>query len=174
MGHTPHPKILIVDENDQPIGAATKDKIWEKGLWHRIIRVMVEDNEGRILLQKRSTKLELSPGRWAESASGHADEGDDYNQAAKRELEEEIGLKDVTLEELGSWQSTGDFQGRILNRFNKAYRVNLNQPFEPVIQEKEVSEVRWFSLDELKDLIKNHPEKVTRGLVEVVGKYYSP
>lgn len=163
--------ILTVDENDQPLKVVASDEVWEKGLLHRIVRVMVEDNRGRILLQKRSPHVDLFPNAWDHSAAGHVDEGESYEEAAIREAAEEIGLKGIKLKEVAQWRSNDVFGGRILNRFNRLYKVLLDNP-EFALQKSEVSDVKWFTLDEIKRLIKEHPDLVTEGLVKVIEAYY--
>lgn len=166
------PSVLIVDKNDKPIGSATKQESWEKGLIHRIVRFMVEDSQGNILLQKRSDKLPLYPGRWDNSAAGHVDAGEDYINAAKRELNEEIGLDAKTLEKIGDYYNEANHQWRKLNRFNRVYRLVIAPEQKIIFNPYEVSEVRWFSVNEAKKLIKEHPELTTDGLREVLTRFY--
>jgi len=166
------PLVLIVDKNDKPIGSATKQESWEKGLVHRIVRFMVEDRQGNILLQKRSDKLPLYPGRWDNSAAGHVDDGEDYLTAAKRELKEEIGLDVKTLEEIGNYYNEATHEWRKLNRFNRIYRLVIDPKQKIDFNPGEVSEVKWFSVNEAKKLIKEHPELVTDGLRDVITKFY--
>ena len=49
-----HLRLVVVGDNDQPIGEFSKDEVWKKRLRNRIVRIMVEDEQGCILLQKRS------------------------------------------------------------------------------------------------------------------------
>lgn len=163
--------ILTVDENDQPLGVVSKQEVWQKGLLHRIVRVMAEDAEGRILLQKRSPHVDIFPNAWDHSAAGHVDQNETYEQAAKRETAEEIGLKNVKLEEVAYWRTYDVIGGKILNRFNKLYRIRVTNP-ELVLEAEEVTEVKWFTLEEIKQLIKDHPDLVTDGLVQVMRDYY--
>lgn len=172
MSGQDEPLIMIVDENDNPIGAKPKKEIWEKGLRHRIARIMVEDESGNILLQKRADSLQLYPERWDDSAAGHVDEGEEYLQAAERELDEEIGLKNVELEELGSYKQEHTFEWRKMNRFNRVYRIVVDRDkTEFKVNPSEVSELKWLSVEEAKDLIKD-PSQVTDGLKDVIEKFY--
>lgn len=163
--------ILVVDENDQPVGVVPSEKVWKEGLAHRIVRIMLEDKDGRILLQKRSPKVDLFPNAWDHSAAGHVDEGETYEEAASRETEEEIGLKNISLEEVDYWRTYDVFNGRILNRFNKLYRARIDNP-KLALQQSEVAAIKWFTLDEIKTLIKEQPDNVTDGLVDVINRYY--
>jgi isopentenyl-diphosphate Delta-isomerase len=164
--------IQIVDEHDEPSGGTPKEVAQQKGLYHRIARIMVEDEAGDVLLQKRTADRELYPGRWDNSAAGHVDEGEDYLTAAKRELAEEIGLREVNLQEMGYYQTHGSFEWRKLNRFNKAYKVVAPKDTEFSLQPEEVAEIKWFKPQELKQLIIDNPEQVTDGVIEVFQRFY--
>ena len=83
----------VVNERDEVIRRATRREVHATGLWHRAVHVMVFDASGRVFLQKRSMLKDLSPGLWDSSCSGHLEAGEDYDQAAGRELAEEIGVR---------------------------------------------------------------------------------
>lgn len=83
----------VVNERDEVVGRATRRQVHATGLWHRAVHVLVFDADGRVFLQKRSMLKDLSPGRWDSSCSGHLDSGEDYDEAAVRELQEEIGIR---------------------------------------------------------------------------------
>lgn len=167
-----HPPVQIVDENDRVIGAAKLVDVWRRGLPHRIVRVMVEDSQGRVLLQKRSKHMELYPDCWDNSVGGHVDEGETYESAAEREAQEELGVCGLQLKEVASYRTKDELRGRRLNRFNKLYvtTVPSGQMFAP--EAHEVGEVRWFTKDELRRLVREHPEQITDGLEQAMREYY--
>jgi isopentenyldiphosphate isomerase len=82
----------VVNARDDVVGRETRRVVHATGLWHRAVHVLVFDGAGRVFLQKRSMKKDLSPGLWDSSCSGHLDAGEDYDTAAVRELGEEIGV----------------------------------------------------------------------------------
>ena len=82
----------VVNERDEVVGRKTRREVHATGLWHRAVHVLVFDRQGRVFLQKRSMLKDLSPGLWDSSCSGHLDSGEDYDAAAVRELNEEIGI----------------------------------------------------------------------------------
>jgi 16S rRNA (adenine1518-N6/adenine1519-N6)-dimethyltransferase len=82
----------VVDENDVPVGTAKRAEVHAKNLIHRAVHVFVLNRHGDLYLQKRSRLKDMNPCVWDSSVSGHLDAGEDYLQAAVRELGEEIGI----------------------------------------------------------------------------------
>jgi isopentenyl-diphosphate delta-isomerase len=85
--------IVIVDENDNYVGEEEKRKCHDgNGILHRGFLVMVFNNRGELLLGRRSNKKRLWPGFWDGTVASHVINGEDYIQASKRRLSQEIGL----------------------------------------------------------------------------------
>lgn len=156
--------IQIVDEHDQPVRSASIQEARDSGLWHRIVRILVFDEKGKVLLQKRGKNNRVYPFCWDASASGHVDNGETFEVAATREAEEEIGLKGHDLEEIDYYQSSMNYEGQSINRFNKTFRTVVPSDLEFTLDPEEVAEVKWFSVDEVKALVANHPTEITDGL----------
>jgi isopentenyl-diphosphate delta-isomerase len=86
-------QIVIVDENDNFIGEEEKEKCHDgNGILHRGFLVMVFNNKRELLLARRSEKKRLWPGFWDGTIASHIVKGEDYIQASKRRLTQEIGL----------------------------------------------------------------------------------
>ena len=58
----------------------------------RFSSIVLVDRRGWVLLQERDEHPLIDPERWG-FVGGHVDEGESYEQAAYRELEEETGLR---------------------------------------------------------------------------------
>ena len=58
----------------------------------RSVHIWLSDDQGGLLLQKRSEFKDTFPGRWDVSCGGHIESGDEAFPTAVRELEEELGL----------------------------------------------------------------------------------
>lgn len=166
-------KILFVDEHDQPIGAGSKKEAWEKGIRHRIARVFLFNAKGEFLLQRRSQFID-APLEWDQSAAGHVDEGEGYEQAAYRELEEELGVKGVPLTEVVRYYlEQKNMQGKPLvpprKRFNAIFTGVCEGPF--ATNEREVAEVRWIAPAELESWMARSPEEFTGGFLYAYQKF---
>lgn len=143
---------------------ATRDECHTKGLWHRAVYAFIIDDKGNILLQKRSENKKLWPNMWDVTVGGHVDAGEFGRQALIREVKEELGIeiKDDDVKYLIGSTSINE-QGDIINKhYNECYLITKNIDISDIkIQKEEVSEVRYFSKDELLKRISNNYEGLT-------------
>src|SRR5262245_41323854 len=84
--------VVLVDCNDKKIGTIDKLDAHRRGLLHRAFSVIVTDNKGRLLLQKRAAAKYHSGGLWTNSCCGHPRPGEAVRAAARRRLREEMGI----------------------------------------------------------------------------------
>jgi isopentenyl-diphosphate delta-isomerase len=164
-------RIQIVDENDQPISASTRQEAWANGSYYRLVQIVLRDEDGNFLLQKRSLEKPLYPGRWTNAASGHVDEGETYEDSAPRELVEEIGVS-VPLTFVGKFLVQKATDDKIINQFNGVFEGRVAHDTEFKLQPEEVSEVRWFTLKELKEKIAAAPDDFTPAMAQAIEEFY--
>lgn len=164
-------KIMFVDENDQPIGAGDREEAWTNGMYVRIVRAILRDENGRFLSQHRSVEKRSYPNCWTDSASGHVDEGETYDIAMAREMKEEINLE-TELTFIGKFESEDKLGNYTIREFNAIYEGTIDSSTQLDLQESEVSEVKWFELDELKTMMANEPDNFTLGFREAIRLYY--
>lgn len=98
----PREELNVVNENDEPIGTATRREVHEETLLHRAVHVLLTDGEGRVLLQRRSMDKRTYPGLWTSSASGHVPAGEPPIAAARRETSEELGIEPPAMGPVGT------------------------------------------------------------------------
>jgi 16S rRNA (adenine1518-N6/adenine1519-N6)-dimethyltransferase len=91
----------VVDESDRVLGAEPREVVHVNNLLHRAVHMLIFNSQGEILLQRRSIWKDRNPGRWDSSAAGHVDSGENYLEAANRELREELGIGVPRLERIG-------------------------------------------------------------------------
>ncbi|MEK9143496.1 MAG: NUDIX domain-containing protein [Patescibacteria group bacterium] len=167
--HTTDPqneRFDIVDENDTVIGQAVRRNVHlNKSLIHRSITVLVFV-DGKLLLQKRSQTKDTYPLFWTSSCSGHVALGDSYEETAKRELTEELGIKPT---------HPLTFLGKDLIRYPRetemmtTYRYETSDP--ATLSKEEITAYTLYSLDE-SFFTKIVPHlKMTPDLQFIINKY---
>lgn len=168
-----YPPLPILNDNDEPIGKASLQEIHEQGLLHRIVLVVISDPAGKILLQRRGPHVATNANRWDVSAAGHVDTGEAYEAAAVRELSEELGIDNLELTETAYYRTYAVVNGKKLNRFVKIYIATLPADTRFSINPEEVSEIRWFDLNELRTQLGKHPEEFNNDFEAVLTKVAS-
>ena len=149
---------------------ACREECHKKGLWHRAVYAFVIDEKGNVLLQKRSSQKRLWPNLWDVTVGGHVESGEFGRQALIREVKEELGIEigDNDIKYLIGSTSINE-QGNIINKhFNECYLIIKNIDITDIkLQKEEVSEVKYFSKDEILKKITNNYD----GLTEKTGAW---
>ena len=162
-------EIAVVDEKNQVIASASMIDVHKKGLWHRISVVHVFNSKGEIYLQKRSPHVDTSPNLWDHSAAGHVDVGEEPEEAAKRELLEELGVKTDKLEFISTYKTQNSDKGKTLNRFWYVYKHTFDGTMH--LEKTEVSTGKFVDVEWLKTDIKEKPNLYTDGLKDSLKAY---
>ena len=161
-------KIPIVNDKDEVVDIKSISEVHKKGLIHREAYVYLINSLGKVLLQKRKDN-----GLWDHSAAGHFSEHESYIEGAKRELEEELGvrinlgdLKEITYKRIDSIKPN-----KKNLRFVKVYlvkkKIDLND-FK--IDYNELTEIKFFDKKELQNLL-NQPHLLTRSAKVLIEEY---
>lgn len=147
--------IEIVDRDGNFTGQIIdKEEAHDKNLLHNEVAVFIINDKKQILLQKRSANKRFNPNKWALCA-GHVDAGESLESAALRELKEEVGIN-ITTSDLKPFAER-EFTIRDSNSHITYFyytKSNLNAK-DFIIQKEELSEVKWFNIDEVIDMIKS-------------------
>ena len=158
----------VVNDRDEPVATATRREVHTRRLLHRAVHVLVFGADGRVFLQQRSMLKDTSPGLWNSSCSGHLDAGEDYDQAAVRELAEEIGLM-VTpatrlerVVKLTPSRETGW-------EFAWVYRARGDGPF--VLHPAEVEKGEWSTVTDLTRALAERPDDFSKAFIHLWPKF---
>ncbi|MDD5342497.1 MAG: NUDIX domain-containing protein [Patescibacteria group bacterium] len=141
--------IDIVNDQNQVIGKITKDKLYDSPNNHRIVHVLIFNDRGEMALQLRSQTVEFLPSHWTTVVGGHVQAGETAEQAAQREMKEEVGV-DLPFEKLfETVYETPHLPG--MKKFLTVFKAFFNGPFSP--NPDDVAKVEFFSFDEIKQMI---------------------
>ena len=92
-------KIPIVDENDNIIGYKDREHKRSEDIF-RITHVWIFNKKNQFLIAKRHHSKKVSPNKWSPAVAGTVEEGESYESNARKEAEEELGLKNLNLKPL--------------------------------------------------------------------------
>ena len=151
--------VILVNDNDMPLGAMEKMEAHERGKLHRAFSIFIFNQKGEMMLQKRADDKYHSPGLWTNTVCSHPRPGEDVEAAAHRRLKEEMGF-DCPLSELFSFQYKANVGGGLTeNEFDHVFIGNTD--VQPVPNPEEVSEWKYISLQDVLADIKENPDDYT-------------
>ncbi len=148
-------KVILVDQNDKPIGSMEKMEAHIKGVMHRAFSVFIFNKKGELMLQQRALSKYHSPGKWTNTCCSHPRVGEETLTAAHRRMKEEMGF-DTTIQEKFSFTYFSDEvgEGLIEHEFDHVFFGSFEDA--PVINSEEVHAWKFMSMAEIeKDMIKN-------------------
>ena len=122
------------------------DKI-PPGYYPMVVMIAIQNSEGKFLMQKR---VEEKGGDYGVTG-GHPKSGETPYEGIITEVKEELGI-DISNNEIIEFDSGCD-----LKDCYKMYYTKLDLDLSKLnIQKEELSEVKWFSLKELQDMVNNN------------------
>jgi len=144
--------VILVDQNDNPIGKEDKVKCHlPNGKLHRAFSALIFNGEGKLLLTKRSEGKMLWPNNWDGTVASHPRESETYVSSAERRMPEETGIDckvsyvnkfeyHVPYKDIGSENEICGTLIGVIDSFDKSSLIK-----------DEISEIKWISPDELKN-----------------------
>ena len=156
---TPAERFPVVDENDTKIGEATRAEVHENNFRHRAVHILIFNTKGEVLLQKRSAWKDRHPLLWDSSAAGHVEANEGYDEAARRELDEELGIQ-TKLQRVGKISASE----RTGQEFIWVYRGEHEGPF--AFPPKEITALEFFPAGIVNKWVTQKPEDLAPGFRE--------
>lgn len=144
----------IVDENDKVIGKISSQiQNTVKPSQLRFINIILINNNKEILVPKRSSNRRIFPNCYDFSVGGHVNSGEEYIEAAYRELKEELGIMDVELQEIAYFSPFKSSS----NTFQKVYTLKYDNPVTNYDHEG-IEKLYYMTKKEIIELIQQKPE----------------
>lgn len=159
--------VVLVDPTDAVVGTAPKLDAHRDGRLHRAVSVMLFDDGGRLLLQRRADSKYHSGGLWSNTCCGHPRPGESVNDAGLRRLSAELGIDDCELTGVGEFvyfALLGD--GLVEHELDHVLIGRWNGKASP--DPMEVAETRWMDRDALLMEMDAKPTEYTAWLRLVV------
>ncbi|MFA6301101.1 MAG: NUDIX domain-containing protein [Candidatus Paceibacterota bacterium] len=152
-------RIPIVDESDNIINYKDINDRKPDDIY-RVSSLWVTNSKGDILLAKRALRMKRDPGKWGAAVAGTLEDDETYEENIIREAEEELGLKNIK-PTLGLKLRKKEEWGFFVQRFDIVIDKDISE-FE--IQEEEVAEIKWFTKEQLKKELTEHPDDFLKSI----------
>ncbi|MEM3781494.1 MAG: isopentenyl-diphosphate Delta-isomerase [Candidatus Micrarchaeaceae archaeon] len=162
-------QVILVDEQDNPIGVADKLKAHQNGAQlHRAFSIFIFNHKGQTMLQKRALGKYHSEGKWSNTCCSHPAVGESVLESAHRRLKEEMGFDcDLSKQfhfvykaEVGNGLTEWEYDHVLFGVYERA----------PELNKEEASDYAWMSLEDLKADIEKNPDKYTAWLRICINK----
>jgi isopentenyldiphosphate isomerase len=146
----------IVNEKNEVIGKDTRKATYEKGLRHRASHIFLFNSKNEVFLQLRSKKKFWLPGYWGYSVGESLKSGETYEEAAKRGLKEELGIKkEIPIKKIKVYNVfTADKKRNLVNKeISCLFKAKFDGKIK--LNKKELDDGRFFSKKEIEVMLKN-------------------
>ena len=152
-------QVILVDEQDNPIGLMEKMEVHEKAILHRAFSVFVFNHQGQLLLQQRALTKYHSAGLWTNTCCSHPRPEESTEAAATRRLSEEMGFC-TSLEKVFNFIYTAHFDnGLTEHEFDHVFIGFFDGVIKP--NTEEVNSFQYISFDEIDVHLISTPEIYT-------------
>lgn len=152
-------EVILVNENDEPMGTIKKMEAHQKGLLHRAFSVFIFDKNGRILIQQRAAEKYHGAHLWTNACCSHPFPGEEVNKAAQRRLKEELGFT-TALHQIFSFTYKANVENNLIeHEFDHVFAGVYEGSVQP--NPHEVSDFVYENMDRLKKQIETAPAKFT-------------
>lgn len=152
-------RVILVDENDNQTGTEEKIAAHEKALLHRAFSIFVFNNKGELLLQKRAGTKYHCGGLWTNTVCSHPRDGESLNHAVHRRLGEEMGFDCEVLEIFEFVYKKKFDNGLSEHEYDHVFIGKFDG--QPIPNPVEVEDIKWMSINEIKEDIEKNPENYT-------------
>lgn len=163
--------VILVNENDEPIGLMPKMEAHEKAVLHRAFSVFIMNDKGETMLQQRAMDKYHSPLLWTNTCCSHQREGETNIEAGKRRLQEEMGFK-TELKELFSFIYKAPFDNGLTEHELDHVMIGYYDG-SPAINHSEVENWKWMYPSDIRTDISKNPDDYTAWFKIIFERFYN-
>lgn len=152
-------EVILVNEQDEPIGVMEKMEAHRRGVLHRAFSVFIFDSRGRMLLQQRALEKYHGGHLWTNACCSHPFPDEHVADAARRRLLEELGFVSP-LHPIFSFTYHAHVENDLIeHEYDHVFAGQYEGEIKP--NADEVADYAYEDMDSIKWAIENQPEKFT-------------
>lgn len=152
-------QVILVNEQDEAIGAMEKMEAHEKAVLHRAFSIFIFNRNGEMLLQQRALDKYHSAGLWTNACCSHPMPGEETADAANRRLQEEMGFNTPLTYAFNFTYKTVFDNGLTEHEVDHVFIGKYDDTILP--DSSEVNSFAYMPLSAIKTSINTHPDQYT-------------
>ena len=162
--------VILVNEQDEPIGLMPKLEAHQKAILHRAFSVFILNEKSELMLQQRASQKYHSPLLWTNTCCSHQREGETNVGAGNRRLFEEMGFT-TELKELFHFIYKAPFDNGLTEHELDHVMIGYFDGI-PEINKDEAADWKWMKIEDVKKDMKCNPEAYTVWFRIIFDEFY--
>jgi isopentenyldiphosphate isomerase len=141
----------VVDAQDRVVGRVSRGEMRARRLRHRATYLLVFNGRGELFIHLRTATKDVYPSHWDVAVGGVVAAGESYDDGARRELAEELGIRGAApqaLFDIAYADAANQVNGRV-------YRVAWDGPVS--LQAEEIVRGEWLPLAAVRARMRTEP-----------------
>jgi isopentenyl-diphosphate delta-isomerase len=163
-------EVILVNEQDEPIGLMPKLEAHQKAVLHRAFSVFILNDQKEIMLQQRAHQKYHSPLLWTNTCCSHQRNGETNIEAGCRRLYEEMGFQ-TELKELFHFIYKAPFDNGLTEHELDHVMIGYFNG-NPTINSEEVEAWKWMKIEAIREDMSKSPEIYTVWFKIIFDEFY--
>jgi len=163
-------QVILVNEQDEPIGLMNKLEAHEKAVLHRAFSVFILNDKKEIMLQQRASHKYHSPLLWTNTCCSHQRSGETNIGAGVRRLREEMGFT-ADIKELFHFIYKAPFDNGLTEHELDHVMIGYYNG-EPEINPEEVENWKWMGIEAVREDMQVNPGIYTVWFKIIFDEFY--
>ncbi len=155
----------VIDSRNEVVETLPRAEVNGRNLRHKCVYVVVLNAKGEWLVTKRTATKKVYPSLLEIARGGTCAAGESFEDCARRELEEEVGIKNAELTFLFDFGFKDEFINELVRVFKTVYDGKLR------LQKEEVAASFFVSEKKLREMARERPQDFCPDSFPVLEKY---
>ena len=152
-------EVILVTEQDEPVGSMEKMEAHRKGLLHRAFSVFIVNDRNEMLLQQRAKAKYHSGGLWTNACCSHPRPDEETKSAAVRRLHEELGFTAPLIKIFDFHYHAAFANGLTEHEYDHVFIGSYSGKIIPDVNE--VQDYCYKKIEDIEATLQSHPHKYT-------------